>query len=168
MTADSARPLSLSGAARGRVNWQRINDVTAGQRPRSTAEGEARQADPERVREIFKVAKAEFQVALISLRNLIRVTTWLVVLFGAVAIIGLLLILMFNLKVPGAVTSGVSLGTLIGLVFKMWQLGRDQAMLELIPSRYEIGLSLATSPAQFSKILDQFLAETESLRHPAS
>jgi len=164
MEAESAMTMKLSGAARGRVNWKRINDVTAGARSRSTPAGEGRQVEPERVREIFKVAKEEFQAALNSLRNLTRVMTWLVLLSVAVAFIGLLLVLIFDLRIPGAVTSGASLSALTALVFKMWQLGRDQAMLELIPTRYEIALSLVTSSAQFSKILDQFLSETESLR----
>ena len=164
MEPEDLTTLRLSGAARGRVNWKRINDITAGVRSRSTPAGVGRQVEPDRVREIFKVAKEEFQAALNSLRNLTRVTTWLILLSVAVALAGLLLILILNLRIYGAVTSGVSLSTLLALMFKMWQLGRDQAMLELIPTRYEIALSLATSPDQFSKILDQFLTETESLR----
>ena len=167
MESDGATLLKLSGAARTRVNWDRINDATGGARARSTPGAEPRVADPDRVRRIFAVAKEEFKVGLDSLRRLMTLTMWLVGGAGAVALVGLLLILLLDLKIPGAITSGLSLSALLVLVYKMWQLGRDQAMLELIPTSYEVALSLADSPAQFSKILDQFLSETESLRRAA-
>jgi len=154
--------LRLSSSARSRIDWSRINDATLGARARGDTD--AADADPKKIHQVFTVAKQEFQVALASLRRLVALMSWLVGLAAAVAVAGLVLFAVFDARVPGAVTCGVSLTSLVALVVKMWQLGRDQAMLELIPTRYEIALSFATSNTQLSEILTKFLTETESLR----
>jgi hypothetical protein len=47
---------------------------------------------------------------------------------------------------------------------KVYRLGRDQALFDFLPAKYEVALSLAQTPEQFAKILEAFLAETRTQR----
>ena len=53
---------------------------------------------------------------------------------------------------------------LLGLFASVRSIGRDQAMLEVLPTRYELALQFATTAEDRRKILERFLDETASLR----
>lgn len=113
-------------------------------------------------REAFGHAEAEFQWVLKPLRAQMKIVSGLVLVSIAVAITGAALASVTP-WVRGVMSVG-GIETLFGLLFKAWQLSRDQAMLELIRARYGIALQLATSPREVKQILTQFLAETSSIR----
>jgi hypothetical protein len=66
----------------------------------------------------------------------------------------------------GSALSLAGIGSMLGLLHRAWLVSRDQAMLELIPGRYELALKLSASRLQSRTVLNQFLAETSSLRKP--
>jgi hypothetical protein len=49
---------------------------------------------------------------------------------------------------------------LFGFLERAWRLTKDQAILELIPARYELALQLSLTREQYSKVLNQFMQET--------
>ena len=64
----------------------------------------------------------------------------------------------------GSAVSVAGIGSMFGILTRMWRLAKDQAMLELIPARYELALQLAASPEQFSAILNEFMRESSLIR----
>jgi hypothetical protein len=65
--------------------------------------------------------------------------------------------------VGGTVTAG-SLGGVFVFIRRAWQLGRDQAILELLPNTYETLLGLSQTPEQYEIVFKAMLEETVALR----
>ena len=159
----------LSSWAVRRIDWEKISDTTRAALDfvchsrashAQTAAGTA--FDPKVVREAFASAKREFRTVLKPLRTQINLASGLVIVSIAATIAGAAFA-MVN-RWAGSALSIAGIGSMFGILTRMWQLAKDQAMLELIPSRYELALQLASSPEQFSTILNEFLRESTSIR----
>jgi hypothetical protein len=152
-----------------RIDWQKIGDTTraaldfAGGSRGVRAESPATPPfDPHVIREAFASVKREFRTVLKPLRTQMKLASGLVILSLAATITGA----AFAVVHPwmGSAVSVAGIGSMFGFLTRMWQLAKDQAMLELIPTRYELALQLATSPDQFSDILNEFMRESTSIR----
>ncbi len=167
----------LSRLAAGKVNWKRIHDSTIGLRSRrgetsSETEGgreigNVPDEQRRRLERVFKTARSEFDLALSVLR---RVTYWMIgFLFAgfAVGVVGGIVAALGEYYGGGALSvSGLVGVTALGR--EVWRLGRDQAMLALIPAKYELALELARTQRQYDLVLERFLEETDSLRGKAA
>jgi hypothetical protein len=161
----------LSGAASQQLDWKRLADPIrialtqlGGDRGRATADdadaaiGVEQRAVLERA---FAMARAEFRRVLEHQRNAMKFVTILLLVTLALAVASTTLLRMTPW---GSTVSIASLVGLVGLLYKAWQLTRDQAMLELIPARYELAMGIATSKRQVEQVLNAFLKETSSLQ----
>lgn len=162
--------LRLSSLTARRIDWQRIDDTTRAAldhlgKSRSAVAGSVAADpvfDPHLVREAFGSMKREFQSVLRPLQLQMRFVSGLIFVSLAVTISGAALTKVSLWR--GSVLSLAGVGAMFGFLTRAWQLAKDQAMLELIPSRYELALQLAASPEQFAAILNEFLRESNSLR----
>lgn len=157
-------PFRLSTTAARQVDWNAIQDSTVGMADRSLEAAASDGVTPEQSRRVFDTARREFDKALDSLRRLMRVLLAIVGVSAVVAIAGVLVATVYQSLVGGVALSTVGVASLLGFFTKVYQLGRDQAMLELLPVRYEMALQLAATPEDRRRILDDFLRETTSLR----
>lgn len=157
-------PFRLSTTATKQVNWNAIQDSTVGIADRSLEEVSTSAVSSDQVRRVFSTARREFGKALDSLRRLMRILLVIVGLSAVVAIAGVLVATVWKSLTSGVVLSTVGVASLLGFFGRVYQLGRDQAMLELLPMRYEMALEMASTPEDRRKVLDDFLRETTSLR----
>ncbi len=112
----------------------------------------------------FAVARTEFAKALVSLKRIVHLFVSLVGASLALTVAGIILATAYDHIYGGTVLSTASVIAEIDLFRRITALSRDEAMLELLPARYEIALQMATTQADRKKILDLFLAETSSMR----
>ena len=159
-----ATALKLSPSASKLINWQVIEDSTAGTGQRSGSLIQEPQALDEGITKTFAMARQEFSRALQSVRHLTSVFLWLAGGSAVVCIGGLILVAAYRQIVSGVIFTASGTTALMVLFTKIYTLGRDQAMLELIPTKYELALRIAESPRDRKKVLDEFLKETSSLR----
>ena len=103
-----------------------------------------------------------FQRALDPLRIQVRVVSALVLLSLALAISGAVLA-QANLW-RGSTLSLTGIGSLLGFLSTALRLSRDQALLELIPAKYELAFELSKSPRQLNRVLAEFLKEMSALQ----
>ncbi|MES2442462.1 MAG: hypothetical protein V4574_06495 [Pseudomonadota bacterium] len=164
---------SLSRQTANRVNWGLVDDALGAaldqQGPDRGGRADRKRSgvvghDHDALQDAFAVVRSEFLRVLDPLRRQIALVTWLI--FGSVAMTIAGGVLAFLQPVGGGVLTLAGVGTLFGLILKAWQLARDQAMLELVPARYELALRFAQSPAQSSELIRQFMTETSSIRGP--
>lgn len=159
--------MNLSSSTRAKIDWQRMEASTAGFVTRSSTSSESAAAatasapDPGPV---FAMARKEFQRVLSSLNLLVRTLTILAGLSVVVCIVGVVVAGVAKQMLSGAALTVTGTGALIGLFNKIHAIGRDQAMLELIPVKYELALQLATAPEAKAKLLDNYLQEVGSLK----
>jgi hypothetical protein len=74
------------------------------------------------------------------------------------------LLLSLQWSISGGVVTIASLSGLFALIYRLWSLGRDRAILELFPNTYSTLFSLCRTPEQFEFVLKAMLDETVSLR----
>lgn len=161
----------LSRFASKRINWQLIDDSAVGLAMRGGEEAQ-RDADaarlspqaPEEVTRVFETARREFQRTLRTLALIVRVLMLIAGLSAAASIGGLVVATVGRQLLGGAIFTGAGTASLLTLFTAIRAIGRDQAMLELLPMRYELALQLATTATDRRKILARFLDETASLR----
>lgn len=156
-------PFRLSATAARQVNWNAIQDSTVGIADQGLEAAPPDGVTVEQTRRVFDTARREFKKALEGLRRLTRILLAVAGLLAVVAIAGAFISTIQRSFAGGAVST-VGVVALLGLFAKIHSLGRDQAMLELLPVRYEMALELASTPEDRRKILDNFLRETTSLR----
>ena len=156
----------LSGFTEQRINWRKIDDTTralldevGGQRSAETSEPEI---DPQLIRDAFASVKLEFERVLGPLRRRMYLVSGIILLSIAVAIAGAALAMVSPWRGSALCIAGI--GSLLGFLSRGWQLSKDQAMLELIPSRYELALQLCLSREQYRDILSRFMEETTAVR----
>jgi hypothetical protein len=163
--------MRLSNKASSMVNWARVDDgirlVLSELDPTrslsSAAPGNALpMVDHEVVRRAFDQAKGEFQKVLAPMKRGLQLAFGMVIASLALAISGVAL--SFLNPWGGGFLSLAGLGTMVGFFRRAWELNRDQAMLELVPARYELALNLSTSSQEYERILREFLKETATMR----
>ena len=153
--------MELSKTTKGKINWKRIQDSTVG----LTHRGEDfSDASSERVQRVFAMMKSEFDRALVDLKNMIR--NYIMVTGGMITMAIALLIWTAVVQnvMAGAVVGGGSITCLTGIFYKIYTLGRDQAMLQTVPARYQLVLELAPDNKTLGQLLVRFLDETSSVR----
>jgi hypothetical protein len=74
------------------------------------------------------------------------------------------LLLSLQWSISGGVVTIASLSGLFALIYRLWSLGRDRAILELFLNTYSTLFSLCRTPEQFEFVLKAMLDETVSLR----
>lgn len=162
--------VSLSSSTSSKIDWKTINDVLGVAvdelGPDRSAKSQGSQStttiDAKAIRRAFTVVKDEFQRVLDPLRKQMKVVSMLIFVSLAISISGALI--SFINPWGGGILTITGVGALFGLLVRIWKLSRDQAMLELVPARYELALQMCTNPNQFSEILTQFMRETSSLQ----
>lgn len=168
-TADTNELRSLSRSASSKVNWQRVTDalgvkssVMRGEESSTGGGGGIITAEErEQLRRGIAVVRQEFAVTLGAIRNVMRIVMIAVVVALALSVAGGALI---QVTPYASLISVASIGSLFALLFKAWQLSRDQAMLELIPARYSMAIEFCHTHEDAQKLIGAFLAETSSLR----
>ncbi len=173
MNHDQPSPIaiySLSSDTRHRVNWQLINDtlgMLAGTRRGTTADQPLAlsAADRKRLRQAFELVRNEFATTLAGLKIMTRLILAGIVIALAVAIGGGALM---QISPWASIIPIASVGTLAGLLAKMYQLARDQVLLELVPARYELAMEFCRTQADAQDLMAKFLLETTSLSGKAT
>jgi len=165
MTEQSEEAPVLSKSASGLLNWKLINDtmrfaldeVGASRSGHPSPADRQQHIDPEVVERAFKALKSEFRRVLGPLRKQIIVSSTLILLSLAVTIGAAALI---SIKPMSAgIVSAAGIGAMIPLVGRTWRLARDQAILELLPAKYEALLQLCRSQEQYSEALRRMMDE---------
>ena len=160
--ADTKR---LSAGTARRLNW----DGIATEQARALTSD--RDTDPEldddyeaKVREVFEVAKAEFEKALTPLRNQVRTTLWILLPLLALAL-GLGCVVAATKHVlGGSAISVAAFSGLLGMIHRAWKLGKDQAILELMPASYEALFGVCQTQSDFKTVFKAFVAEIAEMR----
>ncbi|TPI31490.1 hypothetical protein FJ414_23310 [Mesorhizobium sp. B3-1-6] len=159
----------LSTVTARRINWRLIDDALGTALDQSGPDrggrettGRPNSASDETLQRAFAIVSSEFLRVLDPLRTQVKFVSWLILASIAVTIAGG--VLAFLQPVGGGILTLAGIGTLFGLLVKAWQLARDQAMLELVPARYELALRYARSNKQESELIKQFMTETSSIR----
>lgn len=169
---NKSRTIALSSSTASRVDWYKIADAISAEglaRDRSvetsSPAANALPADyPDRVERVFKQMKTEFEVALTPLRKQLNVTLWVMLPALGVSTVAGAVMIGTNMQIAGGVVTAASVGALFALIVRSWHLGKDQAILELIPQSYETLFALCSSPDQFQVVFDALLEETLALR----
>jgi hypothetical protein len=166
--------VTLSRSAVSGINWDSISksisaeglDFEAASERGVRADAELPADYPDRVRRVFDQMKEEFSSALAPLRRQLNLTLWILLpSLGISTIVGAVM-LATNLQVAGGVVTAASVGTLFALVQRAWRLGKDQAILELIPQSYETLFALCRTPENFQVVFNALLEESGALlRH---
>jgi hypothetical protein len=113
---------------------------------------------------IFATARQEFQRALASLELTTRVLVIVAGFSAAACLGGVVVAAAWKQVFGGAIFTGAGTAALLGLFAKIQAIGRDQAMLVLVPTKYELALQFATTPEDRKIILERFLEEVSSLK----
>jgi hypothetical protein len=164
--------LSLTTSAR--VDWALVGDgarlllgeIDTDRGRAASAESTARAGvavDQAIVQRAFEQARQEFARVLAPTKRSIQWAFVIVVVALALTVSGGALSFLGPWW-RGGLLSLAGLGTMLGYLRRAWLLTRDQLLLELVPARYELALTLATSPTQYAQILREFLKETDSLK----
>ena len=163
--------MNLSGATQKKINWQRIEDSAIGivKRGKESEEAGAAGAAPPPidVAPIFATARQEFQRALASLEFMTRMLVIVVGISVVASLAGVVLAAVWKQVLGGAAFTGAGTAALVALFLKIHAIGRDQAMLALVPTKYELALQFATSAQDRKAILARFLDEVSSLKRNA-
>jgi hypothetical protein len=162
----------LSKSASRLLNWKLINDTMrfALDEVGSDRSGHTEPApnvkesiDHELVAKAFQALKGEFRRVLGPLRKQIIVSSTFILLSLAATISGAALLSIKPLS--GGIVSIAGIGAMFPLLSRTWRLARDQAILELLPAKYEAILQLCRSQDQYNEALSRMmeeLAETQN------
>jgi hypothetical protein len=166
--------LTLSPRTAQRVQWNLASDTArlllaevdtergrAATSERPVASSSEFAVNEERVRRAFEQAKLEFSRVLGPTRKGMQWSLAIAVIALAVTVAGAAL--SFLNPWGGGLVSLAGLGVMLGYLRRAWMLNRDQLLLELVPARYELALTLARTKEQYAQILRTFLKETDSL-----
>jgi hypothetical protein len=156
--------MTLSKTTQKKIHWQRIEDSAIGL---STRGQEALPSGPADVAPIFATARQEFQQALASLNFMVRALVIVAGVSTAVCLGGVIFAAVSRQIFGSVVFTGAGTASLLVLFAKIHSIGRDQAMLALIPTKYELALQFATTQEDRRKLLDRFMDEVSSLRKPS-
>jgi ligand-binding sensor domain-containing protein len=171
MNTDTVTHPKLSKLSSRQVNWERLtNDIrlTSAELGRTKGKREEAKAGvlPVPLADIekaFQVFKDEFVKASTGARRMLMIFIGVLLLVLASAFVGVLL--FPTTEWGGGILAAVGIAGLLGTVHQVYQLSRDVLMLDLIPAKYELALSLASSHDHYQTILDNLLAELHSLRN---
>jgi hypothetical protein len=158
--------LTFSHATVKRINWTAIKDSSIGMSVRgggATAGGAAREVQAADLERVFATMRSEFKSALSGLRRLMNIILLLAGVSLAAAIAGTIIAGTLRAIVSGMALSTVGVVALIDLFRRVARLGREQAMLELIPAKYELALNIAETPEDRRKVLNSLMKEMDSL-----
>lgn len=161
----------LSSATARKVSWTDVEDSIGSLSllARSSASAERSAADDspltkaerDRIRQAFQKTQGEFEKTLHWLRSTMRLVVGsILVVCGASVAGGALL----QVSPWYGVISIAGITGLFLLLRKAWALARDQAMLELLPKRYDLAVELCHTRGDLEAIVDRFLSESASLR----
>jgi hypothetical protein len=115
--------------------------------------------DRMRMRQALALVRTEFGRAMVGLQFMTRVVVASVLLAIATAVVGGVLI---QLSPWASLIPVASISVLVGLLIKIYQLARDQILLELVPSRYELAMEFCHTQQDAQDLISKFLEETTS------
>ena len=160
--ATTSLPISLSAPLSRQIDWEAINRATIGLgATRAIGDTSAVPVDPARIQAAFETLKTEFTKAAGPLRRSMAIVVPLMLgAFGLAVVAGFVLPL-----IPwGAATAGAGAIATLGLGQRIWRMGKDQMMLELIPARYELAFRLSETAEQRRQLIKQFITDTALLQ----
>lgn len=158
---------ALSAATARKVNWDKVaQEVTQQglQASRSTESYVYPEGYPEKVTEVFQASKVAFAETLAPLRKQVQITLWIVLPALALSIAGGAILAAWKEPVSGGALTSGALAALFVFLNRAWRLGRDQAVLELVPATYETLFRLCKSPQQYEVVFEAFLDEMVTMR----
>jgi hypothetical protein len=169
MTFETAPLKPLSAATVKQIDWVILesifgtvaNQVRRSGPPVPSASEPLTPEERESARRAFVAARQEFDKALIWLRTTIR---WAIASIIGAVVVAVVSGVIVQLTPWAGLISIASIGSLFGLLPRAFSLARDQAMLELLPSRYSLALELCATRRDVNALLARFLDETSSLR----
>lgn len=155
----------LSKSASRLLNWKLINDtmrfaldeVGSDRSVHKESSPNVQNIDHELVEKAFRALKGEFRRVLGPLRKQIIVSSTFILLSLAATISGAALLSIKPLS--GGIVSIAGIGAMFPLLSRTWRLARDQAILELLPAKYEAILQLCKSQDQYNDALSRMMEE---------
>jgi hypothetical protein len=171
-TQTSASLSSIRTQTSALFDWDRLDALTVGLKSRggkSVVEVEAGavsdEQKQERLRALFEMFQNQCHAALIHLRRSAHICFVVIVVAVVLAIAGsVILAYLHSLKVLGGILSVGGLGALVTVLNRAIGINRDVAMLEVLPTKYQLAFSLATTAKQYDAVFRTFMEETSSLR----
>lgn len=159
---------ALSAATAKRIDWVRVSRSLSehGFAPDrgGPEDGELPPDYNERVRLAFDAAVQELALAAAPLKRQTAAMLWIIFPALGVAAASGALLAVLRYSVFGGLLTGGSLTALFALMAQAWRLGRDQFLLESLPTSYRIMFDLAKDKAQNDLVFQAFLKEMVSLR----
>jgi hypothetical protein len=154
------------------IDWDRLDALTVGFTDRGTraasAPEESSIASEEKRRQLatlFEAFQNQCGSALKELRRSTRICVGVIALAAVASVAGSAVLAFIHAqKLLGGALSVGGLGTLVAVLARALALARDEAMLQLLPTRYQLAFALAATPKQYEAAYRAFLAETSSLR----
>jgi hypothetical protein len=114
---------------------------------------------------LFTMFQNQCHAALSQLRRSAHICFAVIVLAVIIAIAGsVTLALLHSQRVLGGLLSAGGLGTLVAVLTRAIGINRAVAMLEVLPTRYQLAFNLATTAKQYDTVFRTFMDETSSLR----
>jgi hypothetical protein len=157
-----------------RLDWEKINrtinavDAVRGpgeRGPEGVAAAVALPADyPQKVKQAFDETAVAFNDALDSLRNQIKVIHWIIFPALGVAVASGVIAIVFFKPLVGSLLSGGGLTCLYACIAQSWELGRRQALLELVPRLYGTMFQVARTPDQYDQAFEAYKEELIQIR----
>jgi hypothetical protein len=153
-------------------DWDKLDALTVGmdaRAARSVAKVEAApvsdEQKQERLRALFEMFQNQCHAALSQLRSSAHICFAVIVVAVMLAIVGsVILAFLHSQKVLGGLLSAGGLGTLVTVLTRAIGINRDVAMLEVLPTKYQLAFGLATTTKQYDTVFRTFMDETSSLR----
>ena len=163
----SKHTASLSAKTARKVNWDKITQEVSHQGLRTLRGPEDHaypEGYPEKVTDVFVASKTAFAETLAPLRKQVQITLWIVLPALALSVAGGSLLAAWKEPLGGGALTSGALAALFVFLNRAWRLGRDQAILELVPATYETLFRLCKSPQQYGVVFEAFLDEMVAMR----
>lgn len=153
-------------------DWDKLDALTVGLETRGGKSAALTEAVPaldeqkqERLRALFEMFQNQCHAALSQLRRSAHICFAVIVVAVVIAIAGsVILAFLHSQKVLGGLLSAGGLGTLVTVLTRAIGINRDVAMLEVLPTKYQLAFGLATTAKQYDTVFRTFMDETSSLR----
>jgi hypothetical protein len=156
---------------RSLISWNQLDALTFGFLERAARGAGAQTSpfdDPEKQRQLgalFDLFQQQCNTALTELRRSTRACVWTIIVAMMCAVAGaVVLAFLESQRMLGGVLTAGGLGALATVLARALGLARDEAMLQVLPTKYQLAFQLARDPKQYDEAYRAFLAETNSLR----
>ena len=156
---------SLSNRTASKMDWNAIQASAIGIRSRSTEQESASAPSEQAIQAVFDKAQLIFSESIASLEDMTKTLYWIV--GGTIAFVVAAIIVGQFLDQVRAMATGFSLvgiAALLAVAYRLINAHRDIVILKLVPTKYSMGMQLATTEQQKNILFDGFMKDLESLQ----